>query len=182
METSQQNINLLKIQSNTSPVVASVFRILKNSAYVSLFILISTGIILGTLTIALKLREESVQAEQKDLSTAISSSIAKEGMIVDIRTRLSAVGELIKKQKPPIPFIDSMNVITEGLELTSLTISENNSVTVGMKLASVSEAQLVVTRIMDLVRAKTINFPILESFTVSDIDGIRLNVSYKVVI
>lgn len=182
MATQQQNINLLKIESNASPFQTSAFGILKKTSFICLFILLTVGIILGTLTVTLTMREEQGKAEQTALTKKIASAVVKEGMILDIRTRLTVINSILKKQKSPIPFIDSMTVVTEGIELSSLTIGENNTVTVGMKLEDISDAQIVVSRILKLVANRTINFPMLDSFVLDETGGIQMNVTYKVVI
>lgn len=180
-EGSSSSINLLNVQRASSPVMQSGFRIMKNVAYGGLITLFFVSVLVGALSIALRLREEAYDTERNDLKKDIAAAIAKEGMITDIKVRVAAVDSILKQQKNPIPFIDAMLSITEGTTVTSLTIGENNDVTVGMILKNVSDAQTVVARIMKLVAAQTIRFPVLESFGIDDLGVIQMNISYKVV-
>lgn len=182
MEEQHQTINLFQAKSDFSPLFSNVQRYTKIFGIACVLIILASGVGIAFFSNVISGRQESLKKEQETLEKEIENQTEKERMIEDIRARLHAISVINKLKESPVPFIDTLLIISpDAKNISSFLINDKSSVTISIKVTSMDEAMEMTEHLMMLAEQKKIRNPELNSMTM-DVDGnIQMNVTYQVI-
>jgi len=176
-----QNINLLQTKTTLQPILGTIEQYVKIGSMIVLSVLFSGGILVGIVFFVFGQKRDTMKVEKEQLLSQVKNDVAKESLLVMIRSRIAAIDKIMAKQISYAPFIDTTMKVIQSYPLSSFSLGVKNSVAIMVKVASIEEAINVLATIMEMEQKKEIGDPILQSFSIED-EKIQIGLSYTVIL
>jgi|GEM_PF-5576339 len=176
-----QNINLLQTKTAVQPFLAFVQQYVKVATVVLLTIVFSGGIMVGIAFFFFGQRRDAMETERQQLLAQVKDNVAKESLLLMIRTRVMAIDKIFATQVSYAPFIDTTIKVIQSFSLSSFSMGANNSVSILVHVTSLSEAVDVLKILMEMEQKREISNPILQTFLLEG-ENIQIGLSYTVVL
>ena len=107
-----QNINLLQTKTTLQPILGTIEQYVKIGSMIVLSVLFSGGILVGIVFFVFGQKRDTMKVEKEQLLSQVKNDVAKESLLVMIRSRIAAIDKIMAKQISYAPFIDTtMKVI-----------------------------------------------------------------------
>lgn len=177
-----KSINLFDTKASLSPTWQLVEKYLIVARQYLLGFVCIVGVVLVVVYGGIRFRTQQLDGEQTQLSQTIQSQSRKEGLLLALRARITALKRILEVQFSVAPYIDTTLLLARPPQLTSFSIGEKNTVQISVELPTIGEAVSLMETIVKLVEEQRIRTPNLTSLTVNKDGSIMMGITYSVIL
>lgn len=177
-----KSINLFDTKASLSPgwqLVEKTLVVVRK--YFLGFVCISGLALLLTYAVVL-VRTNQLNADQKQYTQVVQGQKVKEGLLLTLRARITALKKILDAQVSFAPYIDTTLYLAKPPQLTSFSMGEKNTVQISVEFSNISDAVTIMETIVGLVSANMIANPNLTSLTIDKTGAITMGISYAVIL
>lgn len=174
----QSSINLIQTKTGASPQVALVESYLARIRLYALVALSVTGLLSGGIFYYVQSRVTSLNETKSTLTRQIAAQAAKESLLIAIQGRVKVASAIVESQKDWAKLFSSIQTVTGKTQVSSLTLTDQNKVTIAMDAESLDDVLALVRAITQEAEAKRIKTPELTSFILSRDSGYQVSVTF----
>ncbi len=182
MVSGHRSINLFDTKASLTPGWQLVEQYLCVIRQYLLWSVLIVGLVFVALFGVISFRTNQLNAEQERLSQTIQNQNLKEGMLLALRARITALKNILTIQFSVAPYIDTTLLLARPPKLTSFSIGDKNTVQISVNLPDIQEAVSMMEEIVKLVDENKIRTPNLTSLTLDKDGAIVMGLSYSVIL
>ncbi len=177
-----KSINLFDTKASLSPTWQIIEKYLIVVRYYLLGFVCIVGVVLVVAYGVIRMRTSQLDVTEKQLFQTIQNQNMKEGMLLALRARITALKNILTVQFSVAPYIDTTLLLARPPQLTSFSIGEKNTVQISVELPTMSDAVSLMETIVKLVDENKIRIPNLTSLTVNKNGSIMMGITYSVIL
>lgn len=171
-------INLLRSQSILSQTEQVLLEKLKLVAVILLIALLVVGTVAGGFFAVATIRLNALSSEREVTVRRISLQAEKEVLLRTLKDRISALEKTVASQYPWKAILDAVNQIVQPPTLETLSIDNQNTLSLGLSLNSLAELQTITESVEELAQAKKIRQPVIQSLNQTEGENIKVSIRF----
>lgn len=175
-------INLFQSQAMYSPTLSMIERYLRMTRYVLLSLLLVIGGITLIVFFVFRVQQQSLEQRREQLFSSVQQNMTKEAMLLTLRARVSALKKIMLFQVSIAPHIDTALLIASPPQLTSFSLGDANSVSIGVESTTLEEAIDIVRTVIRLTEEKKIKNPTIVSIMLNKNATVTMGFSYVTIL
>ena len=159
----EMSINLLRTQSTLTQEEVLLLAKLRVAAIVVTAIVLCIGVFVGVSFMAAKFRLDSLTAQQTEANRQLVLNSKKEVLLLSLKSRLPLINKGVALQYPWQSILATVSQIVVPPNLHTLSIDENNVLSLDVSANSLEEIQDMINKTSTLSQSNNLKSPHIQS-------------------